>query len=68
MSIDELIKNKPSITDSVILKKRSKFNICMIGDNDYKIVPLQKDQKNTIKTYSDGKTLYINCVAYGAQT
>lgn len=71
MSFDEVRNRQPSLTDSVIVKKRSSFDISMNGGNDYKIESPDKNVTKTLKreawAYSDGDTLYINCRQYKAQ-
>ena len=72
MSFEDIQNRQPSLPDSAKVKKRSGFDISMVGGNDYRIKSSDKAIKKTLKrkawAYSDGDTLYINCRQYKAQT
>lgn len=72
MSFEEIQNKQPSMPDSATVKKRSGFDISMVGGNDYRIKSKEKSVKKVLKrkawAYSTGDTLYINCRHYKAQT
>lgn len=71
MSFDEIRQHQPSVLCSLQVVRRSNFDISMNGGNDYKIESDDKAYKKSIKkkawAYSDGDTLYINCLKFKAQ-
>lgn len=70
MSYEEIINQSPSVLDDIVLIKRSHGDISMVGGNDYKLESSTLDKKvlkRNAFAYSDGDTLYINCMQYDAQ-
>lgn len=70
MSYEEIVNKTPSVMDTVVVKKRTSFDIAMVGGNDYELKSptiTKKVLKKKAFAYSDGDTLYINCIKYGAQ-
>lgn len=72
MSYDEVNKKTPSLLIELEKKKRTKGEIKMTGGNDYKLYKSDKSiSKIKIKrdffAYSDGDTLFINCMHYKIQ-
>jgi hypothetical protein len=73
MSFDEIISKNPSKQLDLKVVKRTMGDIKMVGGNDYKIETLDKTiPKKTLKkeiwAYSQGDTLYINCIQFYMQT
>ena len=70
MTFEEIQNRQPSLPDSAKVKKRSGFDISMVGGNDYRIKSsnkvINKKLKRKAWAYSDGDTLYINCRKYKA--
>lgn len=72
MSFDEIIKKSPSVSEELEIERRTPGDIKMSGGNDYKLFKSDKSvKKKTIKkeyyAYSDGDSLYINCIHYKIQ-
>ncbi|MDO4462260.1 MAG: hypothetical protein Q4C30_07180 [Bacteroidia bacterium] len=70
MSFDEIVNKAPSVHDTVYVIQRSHSSISMVGGNDYELEsPTIKSKilKRQAYAYSDGDTLYINCIHYKAQ-
>ena len=72
MSIDELRGKSPSAALDLKVIKRTPGDIKMSGGNDYKLGTDDKSiKRKTLRkelwAYSDGDTLYINCLQYNLQ-
>lgn len=72
MSFDEILDKNPSQNIDLTLIKRTKGDIKMSGGNDYKLIKEDKSiKKKIIKkeyyAYSNGDTLYVNCLKYLVQ-
>ncbi len=72
MNFDEITNKNPSKQFDLKLIKRTMGDIKMVGGNDYKIE--SKDNSVTKKTikkeiwaYSQGDTLYLNCIQFAMQ-
>jgi len=69
MSFEEIKVKTPSSNCYVKIKKRSDSDIAMSGGNDYKLISLNKTMKKKVLkkdifAYSDGDSLFINCLPY----
>lgn len=72
MSFAEILSKSPSVSVELEIERRTKGDIKMNGGNDYKLFKSDKSiKKKTIKNkyyaYSDGDSLYINCIHYKIQ-
>lgn len=72
MSFEEIKSKSPSVAAELEIERRTKGDIKMNGGNDYKLFKSDKSiPKKTIKkeyyAYSDGDSLYINCIHYKIQ-
>lgn len=72
MSYEEIISKSPSVSFVLEIERRTKSDIKMNGGNDYKLFKSDKSiKKKTIKkeyyAYSDGDSLYVNCIHYKIQ-
>lgn len=70
MSWQEVREHKPSMDCEVEVVRRSKFDITMMGGNDYTLLNKSISSKILKKkacAYSDGDTLYLNCRNLKAQ-
>lgn len=72
MNIDEIRSKSPSKALDLKVVRRTPGDIKMAGGNDYKLDADDKNiQKKTLRkelwAYSDGDTLYINCLQYKLQ-
>lgn len=72
MSFEELLKKDPSVQKKLEVKRRTTFDIKMVGGNDYKLISAddsiaKKVIRGQIWGYSNGDTLFINCVHYKVQ-
>lgn len=72
MNIDEIRSKSPSKALELKVIKRTRGDIKMAGGNDYKLDTDDKTiQGKTLRkelwAYSDGDTLYINCLQYKLQ-
>jgi len=72
MSYEEILSKSPSVSAELEIERRTKGDIKMSGGNDYKLFKPDKSiKKKTIKkkyyAYSDGDSLYINCIHYKIQ-
>ncbi|MEQ9443246.1 MAG: hypothetical protein RIG62_29685 [Cyclobacteriaceae bacterium] len=72
MSFDEIKQKTPSVSVELEIERRTKGEIKMNGGNDYKLYTSDKSiRKKIIKKeyygYSDGDSLYINCIHYDIQ-
>ena len=72
LSFEEIKQKSPSVFEELEVERRTKGDIKMNGGNDYKLFTSDKSiSKKTIKkqyyAYSDGDSLYINCIHYQIQ-
>jgi hypothetical protein len=72
MSFDEIKSKSPSVAAELEIELRTKGDIKMNGGNDYKLFKSDKSISKTIikkeyYAYSDGDSLYINCIHYKIQ-
>lgn len=73
MNYEELISMTPSKNYELTIERRTNSDIKMNGGNDYKLVSPDKSikrkvLKKEILAYSDGDSLFINCLPYKLQT
>lgn len=73
MSFEEVKSKSPSENYQLTIEKRTKSEIKMNGGNDYQLVSTDKSVKRKVLkkeifAYSDGDTLYINCLKYLLQS
>lgn len=72
MSFDEIKARTPSVQMDLNVQKRTKGDIFMNGGNDYKLTTEDKSVKRSFLRkkmlgYSDGDTLYLNCLKLKTQ-
>jgi hypothetical protein len=72
MGIDEIRSKSPSVALDLNVIKRTPGDIKMAGGNDYKLATDDKTIKRKtlckeLWAYSEGDTLYINCLQYKLQ-
>ena len=73
MNYEELKSKTPSKNYELTIEKRTNSDIKMNGGNDYKLISPDKSikrkvLKKEILAYSDGDSLFINCLPYKLQT
>jgi len=73
MSFEELLAKTPSKNYDLTIERRTNSDIKMNGGNDYKLISPNKSikrkvLKKEIIAYSDGDSLFINCLPYKLQT
>ena len=72
MKVEEIKGKSPSNPLELKVIKRTKGDIKMIGGNDYKLVSADKTVagktlRKELLAYSNGDTLYLNCLPYKLQ-
>jgi len=71
MTLEEILLKNPSENRTLEIEKRTTGDIRFSGGNDYKLISPDKSIKKKILkrkvlAYSDGDTLYLNCLPYRA--
>ena len=72
MKIEEIKGKSPSNPLDLMVIKRTKGDIKMMGGNDYKLESADKTVegktlRRELLAYSNGDTLYLNCMTYKLQ-